>query len=161
LACTLAPAGKDLRASHHADHLGIIPQKQEGLVALGLCVPTGRLHPDELEELGRLADFYGDGQVRLTTAQNAILPNVPVNRLNALLSEPLLARLSPFPSPFMRKLVACTGTDFCNLALIETKQRATELSKSLEQQLGKKSRALSIHWSGCPAGCGNHQAADL
>jgi len=81
--------------------------------------------------------------------------------LQALLAEPLLQEFPHAPSPFFRKLVACTGTDYCNLALIETKRRANELSKALEQRLGTRRDALSIHWSGCPAGCGNHQAADI
>jgi ferredoxin-nitrite reductase len=90
-----------------------------------------------------------------------IIPNVPRQRLDALLQEPLLEEFPSSPSPFQRGLVACVGTDFCNLAQIETKQRALELSQALEQRLGPSHRPLKIHWSGCPAGCGNHQAADI
>ncbi len=157
----LEPAGKDMRRSSHTDHLGTQPQKQPGLMAVGLCVPTGRLDPAQMTELARLADVYGDGKIRLTTGQNAIIPNVPEQRVERLLEESLLLQLSPAPSPFFRRMVACTGTDFCNLALIETKRRAVELSKALEQRLGTKLNPLTIHWSGCPAGCGNHQAADV
>ncbi|HYM13629.1 MAG TPA: hypothetical protein VEU62_23010 [Bryobacterales bacterium] len=156
-----APAGADLRRRHHADHLGVTPQKQAGLVAVGLCVPTGRLAPDQMAELAHLADIYGNGQVRLTTGQNAILPNVPAHRVKALLAEPLLRQFSPEPSPLARGLVACTGTDFCNLAQIETKKLAVEVAAALEQRLGAKLDPLTIHWSGCPAGCGNHQAATI
>jgi ferredoxin-nitrite reductase len=157
----LESQGHDMRRPSHADHLGITPQKQPGLVAVGLCVPTGRLKPEDLEELANLAELYGNGQVRLTTAQNTIIPSVSAGRVDALLAEPLLKRFSPSPSPCFRNLVACTGTDFCNLAQIETKSRAVELSRALEQKLGSKSNPLTIHWSGCPAGCGNHQAADI
>jgi len=157
----LKPAGVDVRRPHGSDHLGTVPQKQPGLIAVGLCVPTGRLNPDQLTELARLAEVYGDGQVRFTTAQNAIIPNVAAEREPALHGEPLLKDLVPRPSPFFRGLVACTGTDFCNLALIETKRRALELSTALEQRLGPHHGPLTIHWSGCPAGCGNHQAADI
>lgn len=157
----LERAGQDLRLPNHADHLGITLQKQGGLNAVGLCIPTGRMNPDQMTEIARLADFYGDGRIRLTTGQNAIIPNVPEDRVEALLSEPLLKQFSPTPSPFLRRLVACTGTDFCNLALIETKRRAVELSNALEQRLGTQLDPLTIHWSGCPAGCGNHQAADI
>jgi len=157
----LEPAGQDARSAHPTDHLGVHAQKQTGLIAVGLCVPTGRIHPDQMTELARLADTYGDRQIRLTTGQNAILPNVPEHCLEALLGEPLLKQLSPAPSPLLRGLVACTGTDYCNLALIETKRRAMELSQALEQRLGTQLDPLTIHWSGCPAGCGNHQAADI
>jgi ferredoxin-nitrite reductase len=61
----------------------------------------------------------------------------------------------------VRGLVACVGTDYCNLALIETKSRALALSQSLHKKIGAGMNPLTIHWSGCPAGCGNHEAADV
>jgi ferredoxin-nitrite reductase len=157
----LAFQGRDMRSSHHADHLGLTPQKQPGLVAVGLCVPTGRVNPEQLDELARLADKYGNGAIRLTTGQNAIIPNIPADRVTKLFSEPLLRQFSPRPSPFMRGLVACVGTDYCNLALIETKSRALALSQALHEKMGAGAKPLTIHWSGCPAGCGNHEVADI
>ena len=164
----LEPAGRDMRRSGHADHLGLSPQKQPELTAVGLCVPTGRIGPEQIAELADLSDTYGNGQVRCTTGQNVILVNVPKHRIEALLKEPLpqeadnrLELISPSPSPFFRKLVACTGADYCNLALIETKRHAMELSQALDQRLGKDFAPMTIHWSGCTAGCGNHQAAEL
>jgi ferredoxin-nitrite reductase len=153
--------GRDMRGSAHADHLGVSSQKQAGLVAVGLCIPTGRVNPDQLDELARLSEVYGNGEIRLATSQDAIIPNVPVARVGNLLKEPLLKQFSPRPSPFMRGLVACVGTDYCNLALIETKSRAMALSEALHNKLGSGANPLTIHWSGCPAGCGNHQAADI
>jgi len=153
--------GRDTRGSAHADHLGVSSQKQAGLTALGLCIPTGRVNPDQLDELARLSDVYGNGEIRLTTGQNAIIPNIPAPSVAKLLEEPLLKQLSPRPSPFVRGLVACVGTDYCNLALIETKSRAIMLSEALHNKMGSGTNPLTIHWSGCPAGCGNHQAADV
>jgi ferredoxin-nitrite reductase len=157
----LAVQGRDMRSSHHADHIGRTAQKQAGLVAVGLCIPIGRINPDQTDELARLSDVYGQGEIRLTTGQNAIIPHVPADRLMKLLREPLLKEFSPSPSPFERGLVACVGTDYCNLALIETKSRALALSKALHKKMGTGVNPLTIHWSGCPAGCGNHEAADL
>ena len=157
----LAFHGRDMRSSHHADYIGVTSQKQPGLSAIGLCVPTGRVNPDQLDELASLAEVYGDGQIRLTTAQNVIIPNVPADRVNRILHEPLLQQFSPHPSPFQRGLVACVGTDYCNLALIETKGRAIGLSQALHRKMPATSNPLTIHWSGCPAGCGNHEAADV
>lgn len=158
----LDAAGEDMRKrGTHDDHVGIQPQKQEGMRSVGLCVVTGRLNPDLMTELARLADEYGSGAIRLTTGQNAILPDVPVYHIPALLREPLLRVLSPAPSPFFRRMVACTGTDFCNLAQIETKGYAVQISRALDERLGTAHEPLAIHWSGCPAGCGNHQAADI
>jgi len=158
----LEAAGEDARKRGcHEDHLTIQPQKQEGLRSVGLSVVNGRMSPDQMTELARLADVYGSGKIRLTVAQNAILPDVAVHRLPGLLREPLLKELSPAPSPFFRGLVACTGTDFCNLAQIDTKTYAVRISQALDARLGAARSPLTIHWSGCPAGCGNHQAADI
>jgi ferredoxin-nitrite reductase len=153
--------GKDMRGSGHSDHLGVVAQRQTGIVAVGLCIPTGRVNPEQLEELARLADEYGNGEIRFTIGQNAIIPNVRNDRVDDLLDEPLVKHFSPRPSPFLRGLVACVGTDYCNMALIETKSRAVALSQALKEKLGVHGTPLSIHWSGCPAGCGNHQAADI
>ncbi len=157
----LAFQGRDMRSSAHADHLGITRQSQQGLWAVVLCVPTGRVNPEQLDELARLAAIYGNEEIRLTTAQNAIIPHIPADAVGGLLAEPLLKQFSPRPSPFLRNMVACVGTDYCNLALIETKSRAVALSEALDKTLGSGGNPLTIHWSGCPAGCGNHQAADI
>ena len=153
--------GRDMRGSTHADHLGMSSQKQAGLTAVGLCIPTGRVNADQLDELVRLSDVYGNGEIRFATSQDAIIPNVPAARVANLLQEPLLKQFSPRPSPFVRGLVACVGTDYCNLALIETKSRAIALSEALHNKMGSGLNPITIHWSGCPAGCGNHQAADI
>ena len=154
-------AGRDARSTCHADHLGVTRQRDESLAAVGMCVPTGRVRPDQLDALARLADEYGTGRIRLTTGQNAIVPDVPADRVPSILREPLLREFPVSASPFMRGLVTCIGTDFCNLALIDTKGPALALAKALEERVGASGRRLTMHWSGCPAGCGNHQAADV
>ena len=156
----LPPAGRDARYDNHADHLGVNPQRQEGLYSVGLCVPTGRTCADDMTELARLADVYGSGAIRLTVSQNAIIADVPEGNLPALLEEPLLSRLSPEPPPLMRGLVSCTGNDYCNLALIETKSVSQRVVQALDT-LYSDAAPLRIYWSGCPAGCGNHHAADI
>jgi ferredoxin-nitrite reductase len=157
----LEPAGRDVRSQFHSDHLGITAQKQPGLRSVGLSVPFGRMNPEQMDELARLADEYGDGEIRLTTGQNAILANVSDEQLDALLDEDLLSEFSPNPSRVHRRVVACTGTDYCNLAQIDTKGHAADLSRQLDRRVMANGRAFSFHWSGCPAGCGNHQVADI
>ncbi|MCS7174035.1 MAG: ferredoxin--nitrite reductase [Armatimonadetes bacterium] len=154
----LAHGGQDARRSGHSDHLGVVPQKQQGRCAVGLWVPVGRLRAEQLLELARLSEVYGESEVRFTTSQNVLLPHVPEWRLEALLAEPLLRELPHDPPPALRGLVACTGTDFCNLALIETKRRALTIARSLQDRV---ERSVTVHWSGCPAGCGNHGVADV
>jgi ferredoxin-nitrite reductase len=157
---TLPAAGRDARGSRHVDHLGVAKQKQAGLNAVGLVVPVGRITADQLVELARIADTYGTGEVRVTTSQNVIVPNVPDGRLPALGREPLLAELQSDPHAAFRGLVSCTGIDYCHFALIETKELAIATAQHLEQRLPNH-KAFTTHWSGCPAGCGNHALADI
>jgi ferredoxin-nitrite reductase len=96
-------------------------------VAVGLCVPTGRVNPEQLDELARLADKYGNGAICPTTGQNAITQCSSRSRHEAF-SESLLRQFSSRPLPLCG-LVACVGTDYCNLALIETKSRAVALPR--------------------------------
>jgi ferredoxin-nitrite reductase len=142
------------------DHIGIYPQKQTGLNYVGLTVPVGRLNAQEMFDLARIAEVYGSGEIRLTLEQNVIIPNIPDSRLEAFLAEPLLEKFSPNPEPLTRALVSCTGSQFCNFALIETKNRAVATIKALEAEL-TLSRPVRIHWTGCPNSCGQPQVADI
>ena len=157
---TLPPAGRDARGRASTDHVGIFRQRQQGLNYIGLKTPVGRITGDQLLELARLADVYGRGALRFTPAQNIIIPHVPDTLLGALTAEPLLQELPYNPSAVQRGLVSCTGTDFCNLALIDTKSRAVALARDLERLL-PNTRPLTVRWSGCPASCGNHYTADV
>ena len=156
----LEKAQRDVRHSGTKDHLGVNPEIEAGLNSVGLCVPTGRVSGEDLSELARLADAYGTGEARLTTDQNIILVNIPQDKLSSLLDEPILAKYSPEPHPFFRGLVTCTGTDYCNLALIETKIIGKQLAKDMAKQFPEGIPA-TMRWSGCPAGCGNHTVADI
>ena len=157
---TLPAAGRDARESTTNDHVGVFRQKQPGLNYVGLKTPVGRLTGQQLLELARLSERYGLGELRFTPLQNVLLPHVPDARLGDLTQEPLLRELPYNPSEVQRGLVACTGTDFCNLALIDTKTRALALAREFEQRFGR-SRPISVRWSGCPASCGNHHTADI
>ncbi len=156
----LATAGVDARGDRSTDHVGIFRQKGQGLNYVGLSIPVGRLTGEQLLEICQLAERYGRGEVRLTPGQNVIIPHVPDQKLGDLTAEPLLQVLRYDPSEIMRGLVSCTGIEFCNLAVIETKQRAFDISHALAQKLGSV-KPLTIAWSGCPAGCGNHHVADI
>ncbi|HSG06669.1 MAG TPA: ferredoxin--nitrite reductase, partial [Nitrospiria bacterium] len=159
---TLSRRGRDERnPKKKTDHVGVFRQKQAGLNYVGLSVPVGRLSSEQFMEAGRLAETYGNGEIRLTGGQNLIIPNVPDQRLGSLLhDEPLLSRLSWKPSEVMRGLVSCTGSEYCGLALIETKDRSLKLARKLEKKVSGP-KPLEIHWSGCPAACGNHLLSDI
>jgi ferredoxin-nitrite reductase len=142
------------------DHIGIHAQKQPGLNYVGLHVPVGRLYAPDMFDLARIAEVYGSGEIRLTVEQNVIIANVPDSRLAPLLKEPLLEKFSIDPSPLSRSLVSCTGSQFCNFALIETKNRAMAMIRELETELAI-TRPVRIHWTGCPNSCGQPQVADI
>jgi ferredoxin-nitrite reductase len=165
---SLLKAGRDMRKKEHVDHLGINPQKRSNrdecppLYYVGMLVPVGRLTTPQLRGVAGLAERYGNGEVRVTTGQNLVVANVPENAIGALSDEPLFQELPFDPSPIMRGLVACTGTDYCGLALIETKGDAIRVARELERRAaGRKVQPLTIHWSGCAAGCGLHQVATI
>jgi ferredoxin-nitrite reductase len=155
-----AAAAKDEIDWEKRDHIGIHHQKQPGLNYAGLLIPVGRLSALDMFELARLADVYGNSELRLTLEQNVIIPNIPDERLNAFLQEPLLEKFSTNPNPLERSLVSCTGAQFCNFALIETKNRAIALVRELEAEL-ELSKPVRIHWTGCPNSCGQPQVADI
>jgi ferredoxin-nitrite reductase len=157
---SLSPAGIDARNNRSSDHVGIFRQKEHGRNYAGLAVPVGRLDSEQLLEVCRLAECYGTGEIRLTPGQNLIIPHVADLKIGHLTAEPLLKILRYDPSEIMRGLVSCTGIEFCNLAVIETKQRALDIAHALEQRLGAV-KPLTMAWSGCPAGCGNHHVADI
>lgn len=153
-------AEKDAIDWEKRDHLGVFPQKQEGLSYIGLCVPVGRLFADDMFDLARIAEVYGSGELRLTVEQNVIIPNIADENMATLLTEPLLAKFTPNPTPLQRALVSCTGAQFCNFALIETKNKAVDLIRQLDAELNIP-RGVRIHWTGCPNSCGQPQVADI
>ncbi len=166
----LEPAGRELTTAFRGDHVGVHPQKQPGLLYVGCSVPVGRMHGIELIELARLAETYGDGGVRIGIDQNFIVSGVPEERLDDLLAEPLMQTYSPFPGPFERGVVACTGSEFCRFAVVETKERAVKWARTLDAQLssgdgGGSARddagVIRMHFSGCSASCAQPQIADI
>ncbi|KAK6135709.1 hypothetical protein DH2020_030548 [Rehmannia glutinosa] len=143
------------------DYFGVHPQKQEGYSFVGIHIPVGRVQADDMDELARVADTYGSGELRLTVEQNIIIPNIENSKLEALLQEPLLKdRFSPEPPILMKGLVACTGNQFCGQAIIETKARALKVTEEVGR-LVSVTRPVRMHWTGCPNTCGQVQVADI
>ncbi|XP_051146768.1 ferredoxin--nitrite reductase, chloroplastic [Andrographis paniculata] len=142
------------------DYFGVHPQKQEGYSFVGIHIPVGRVDADDMDELARLADVYGSGELRLTVEQNIVIPNIENLKVEALLREPLLEKFSPEPPILMKGLVACTGNQFCGQAIIETKARAMKVTEEVQRQVSV-GRAVRMHWTGCPNTCGQVQVADI
>jgi ferredoxin-nitrite reductase len=156
----LAHDGSHLVQRAPRDGLGVNSQKQPGLSWLGLHVPMGRLDAASMLELARLARAYGSGELRLNEAQNVLIVNVPNERLEALLAEPLLQRFSPNPSPLQAEAVSCTGNRYCSFALIPTKTTAQSVLDQLDQRL-ELAHSVRMHWTGCPNACGQPYMGEI
>jgi sulfite reductase (ferredoxin) len=145
----------------YRDHVGIHPQKNLDSLYAGVAVLRGRLTADQMRVAADLADRYGTGALRTTSMQNLVIPNVPRARARALARELEAADFVLDASPFRRGTVACTGSEFCKLALTETKGFARGLVEALERRLPGFDQHLRINITGCPNSCGQHWIADL
>ncbi|QFT87476.1 Sulfite reductase [ferredoxin] [Bacillus sp. THAF10] len=139
---------------------GIHDQKQEGLKFLGFNVPVGRLDAEEVFELARISETYGNGEVRTCNSQNLIIPNIPEENVEALLQEKIFERISIDPNSFIGHAVSCTGIEYCNLALVETKERMRLIAEELDQRISLDV-PIRTHMVGCPNSCGQRQIGDI
>ena len=166
----LETAGRDVREEYtynagegeRNDLIGVHDQK-DGTNFVGLNVLVGRMGADDVLELADLAEEYGSGEVRLSQRQNVIVTDVPDDALDEFLDEPLLHHYSPPPSPFMRGSVACTGTEFCSLSIVETKNRQVRFARWLKANVDLPGGVdeFHVHLSGCTASCAQPQIADV
>lgn len=146
---------------HYRDHLGIHPQKQPGLSYAGYSVVSGRISTDQLRGLATIADEFGDGSLRLSTMQNILITNVRTERGAELLERSRALGVALDGSPFQRGTASCTGSEYCKLALTETKLFSIRLAQELEERLPGFTDTVKLHVAGCPNSCGQHPIADV
>ncbi|HXL23271.1 MAG TPA: nitrite reductase [Candidatus Dormibacteraeota bacterium] len=152
---------EELPSDIHRDHVGIHAQKQTGLVYVGASVLRGRITPQQLRVAADLSDQYADGRIRTTIMQNLLIVNVPEQHAATVATELESTGLPVQASVFARGTVACTGSEFCKLALTETKGFARWLSEELEDRLPDFQEQLKLNITGCPNSCGQHWIADI
>ncbi len=152
---------EEIPSDVHRDHTGIHRQKQAGLVFIGASVLRGRITPAQLRRAAQLADEYGDGNLRATVQQNLLLANIREEHAETVAAELRKAGLPVEIPAFARGIVACTGSEFCKLALTETKGFARWLSTELDERLPGFSEQIKLHITGCPNSCGQHWIADI
>jgi sulfite reductase (ferredoxin) len=145
----------------YRDHVGIHAQRQPGLSYVGLPIVRGRITPAQMRTVADLAERFGSGQVRTTTMQNLLVLDVPAEQAGRLAREVEAVGFPLDASPFRRGTVACTGSEFCKLALTETKGFARTLVEELEARLPGFDRHVRLHVTGCPNSCGQHWIADI
>ncbi|WP_163099838.1 nitrite/sulfite reductase [Peribacillus alkalitolerans] len=157
----LLPSGEDATEKWNAGYFyGVHPQKQPGLNYIGLNIPVGRLSSDEVIELAKVSKKYGNGELRNCNSQNLIIPNIPDENVEALLKENIFTTISTKPLSFIGYSVSCTGIEYCNLALVETKERMKRIANDLDKELSLDV-PVRMHMVGCPNSCGQRQIADI
>jgi sulfite reductase (ferredoxin) len=158
----LAPAVREEPpADVYRDHVGIHRQKQGGQCYVGAAVLRGRITAEQMRVAASLAERFGTGELRTTNMQNLIIVNVPEMVAENLAAELNAAALLTSASPFWRGAVACTGTEFCKLAITETKSFTRWMVNELEERLPEFSQHLKLNVTGCPNACGQHWIADI
>lgn len=148
-------------ADVYRDHVGIHAQKQPGFCYVGAAVLRGRINPDQMRAAADLAERYAGGELRTTNMQNLVIVNVPHLRAESLAKELDAIGLRVGGSPFWRGAIACSGTEFCKLAITETKSFSRWLVEELDERLPGFDQHLKLHVTGCPNSCGQHWIADI
>ncbi|MGX7680429.1 nitrite/sulfite reductase [Jatrophihabitans sp. DSM 45814] len=146
----------------HRDHIGFITQR-DGQTAVGTTTKSGRTSGTVLSRVAELAAEYGTagGRIRTTAQQGLVVLDVTPARAEELADELELLGLSARPSKFHRGTIACTGIEFCKLAIVETKGRAEVIRGELEKRLPDFDTPITINVNGCPNSCARFQVADI
>ncbi|HET6712281.1 MAG TPA: nitrite/sulfite reductase [Actinomycetota bacterium] len=142
------------------EHLGVMPQR-DGRVSVGFAPRAGRIAGHQLRLVADLADAYGSGSVRATAQQKLVIVDVAAGRSDELVTALDGLDLRARGSVFRRSTMACTGIEFCKLAIGETKGRATWITTELEARLPGFDEDVRIHVNGCPNSCARFQVADI
>ncbi len=142
------------------DHVGVHPQR-DGNFYVGAAPTVGRISGTKLTTIAELAEEYGSGRIRLTAHQKFVILDVPGDRTESLVDALAESQLLVRPSYFRRSAMACTGIEYCKLAISETKSRTAELVTTLEQRKPDWELPLAIHVNGCPNSCARFQVADI
>ena len=148
-------------ADVYRDHVGVHPQKQHGYCYVGSAVLRGRITPEQMDAAADLAERFASGELRTTNMQNLLIVNVPRLRADELAKELGAIGLPVSGSPFWRGAIACSGAEFCKLAITETKSFSRWLVEELEERLPGFDQHLKLHVTGCPNSCGQHWIADI
>jgi sulfite reductase (ferredoxin) len=146
------------------DHVGVHEQR-DGLFYVGAAPVVGRVSGPTLVQLADLVEARGSARVRLTPHQKLVVLDVPADEVEALVDGLDALGLKARPSPFRRTTMACTGIEYCKLAIVDTKRTATETVAELERRLGGLVEQLDVpitlHVNGCPNSCARIQVADI
>ncbi|MFF3668985.1 nitrite/sulfite reductase [Microtetraspora malaysiensis] len=153
------PAPEEPRGGRR-DHVGVFPQK-DGNFYVGFAPRVGRVNGDTLHRIADIAERHGSRRVHTTVEQKMVILDVAPDRVESIVAELEAADLRVTPSTFRRQTMACTGIEYCKLAIVETKATASRLIDELEARLPDFAEPLTINVNGCPNSCARIQVADI
>ncbi len=142
------------------DHMGIHPQKQEGLFYVGFPVALGLMTGEQMVRVAEVAQSYG-GDIRLTRQQNFILTHIPQSQLSEVIERVAEIGFPLHKGSLWAQSIACTGEPFCNYSVTPTKSKLEEILTHLEKTFGHAVGDLKIHLDGCPHACAHHWTGDI
>jgi len=145
---------------HQIDHIGVHRQR-DGRFYIGAAAVAGRVSGTQLARIADIAEAHGSGRVRLTPYQKLLVLDIADADVTSVTAQLRDAGLDPSPSVWRRGTMACTGIEFCKLAIVETKVRAAEVVERLEATLGDLDTEITINVNGCPNACARTQVADI
>ncbi|WP_435871948.1 nitrite/sulfite reductase [Kitasatospora griseola] len=152
--------GPEQPAGRWRDHVGVHPQN-DGRFYVGFAPKVGRLNGKLIQQVADLAAEHGSGRVATTVEQKLIVLDVEQDRIDSLVAGLEALDLRVNPSTFRRGTLACTGIEYCKLAIVDTKDRGRTLIEELERRLPEFDEPLSININGCPNACARIQTADI
>ncbi|GAB2981717.1 nitrite/sulfite reductase [Nocardioides montaniterrae] len=147
-------------ATRPGDHIGVHEQK-DGKFYIGAAPYVGRISGTMLTQLGDVLEQYGAAGVRLTSYQKLVVIGVDGDKVDALVDELKIIGFDAKPSNWRRNTMSCTGIEFCKLAIVETKARATALINELERRIPDLDVPITVNMNGCPNSCARSQVADI
>ena len=142
------------------DHVGVHRQR-DGRFYVGFAPRVGRVSGTLLAKVADLAEAYGSDRVRTTAEQKLLILDVAEEHVEALVAALEALDLQVRPSAFRRHTMACTGIEYCKLAIVETKARASTLMDELESRLPGFDEPVTVNVNGCPNSCARFQIADI
>ncbi|WP_217184692.1 nitrite/sulfite reductase [Streptomyces sp. AC495_CC817] len=142
------------------DHVGV-HQQNDGRYYVGFAPRVGRVDGTTLTKIADLAEAHGSGRVRTTVEQKMIVLDVTEEQVDSLVAGLEALDLTVNPSPFRRGTMACTGIEYCKLAIVETKARGSLLIDELERRIPEFDEPITININGCPNACARIQVADI
>lgn len=157
---TLVDNPSPVGTADSGDHVGVHAQK-DGKFYIGAAPVVGRINGETLTRLGDLVEQYGAAGARLTAHQKLVVLGVEESDVEALVADLAGIGLEARPSNWRRSTMACTGIEFCKLAIVDTKQRAIDLVAELERRFPELDTPISVNVNGCPNACARTQVADI